>query len=80
MLHQDVDYHTNRGRCEVEAEMGAFLVCRELGLETDAYSFPYVATWANGEAKVVTAAADKALTCAREILEALELVSQLVAA
>ena len=31
----------------------AYLVCRELGLETDAYTFPYVATWAGGEVKVV---------------------------
>jgi antirestriction protein ArdC len=74
------DYHANRGRCEVEAESVAYLVCRELGLETDAYSFAYVATWAGGETKVVADAADKVLKCAREILEAHELASQLVAA
>ena len=61
ILHADptCDYHGNRDRCEVEAESVAYLVCRELGLETDAYSFPYVATWASGEVKVVTAAADR---------------------
>jgi antirestriction protein ArdC len=83
ILHSDpsCDYHANRGRCEVEAESVAYLVCRELGLETDAYSFPYVATWASGEVKVVTAAADRALRCAQEILEQAELVSaELVAA
>jgi DNA primase len=74
------DYHSNRGRCEVEAESVAYLVCRELGLETDAYSFAYVATWAGGDTRVVADAADKVLKCAREILEALEVASQLVAA
>lgn len=81
VLHSDptCDYHANRGRCEVEAESVAFLVCRELELETDAYSFPYVATWASGEVKAVTATADCALGCAREILEQLERASELVA-
>jgi hypothetical protein len=50
-------------------------VCCELGLETDTYSFPYVASWANGEVKVVTAAADRVLGCARGILEQLEAVA-----
>ena len=82
MLHADplLDYHGNRGRCEVEAESTAYLVCRELGLETDAYTFPYVATWAGGAVKVVTAAADAALKCAGEIVEALEMTRELVAA
>jgi antirestriction protein ArdC len=81
LLHSDpsCDYHANRGRCEVEAESVAYLVCRELGLETDGYSFPYVATWASGEVKVVTATADRVLGCAREILEQLERASELVA-
>lgn len=72
LLHEHADYHQNRGRCEVEAESVAFLVCAELGLSSDAYSFPYVATWAGGDAKVVTAAADTALRCAASILEAVE--------
>ena len=83
VLHSDpsCDYHANRGRCEVEAESVAYLVCEELGLETDAYSFPYVASWAVGEVKVVTAAAERALGCAREILEQLEpAAAELVAA
>jgi antirestriction protein ArdC len=82
-LHADplLDYHGNRGRCEVEAESVAYLVCRELGLETDAYTFPYVATRAGGAVKVVTAVADRALGCAREIVEQLEHASsELVAA
>ena len=72
LIHRDVDYHANRGRCEVEAESVAYMVCRELGLETDAYSFPYVSGWARGDLKVVTAAADAALKTAGAILAALD--------
>ena len=74
MLHQpgQVDYHANRERCKAGAESTAYLVCSELGLATDAYSFPYVATWAKGDRRVVTAAADKALACAGEIVAVLE--------
>jgi antirestriction protein ArdC len=73
MLHQpgQVDYHANRPRCEAEAESTAYLVCSQLGLASDGYSFPYVATWAAGDMHVVTAAADKALKCASEILDVL---------
>ena len=77
LLHADA----NRGRCEVEAESVAFLVCRELGLDTDAYTFPYVATWASGEVKVVATTANRVLGCAREVLEQLEAVaSEFIAA
>ncbi len=71
LLHVNVDYHGNRGRCECEAESVAYLVCGELGLTTDAYSFAYVTTWADGDAKVVMSAADAAKKCATRILEAL---------
>jgi hypothetical protein len=83
ILHSDpsCDYHGNRGRCEVEAESVAYLVCGELGLRTDAYSFVYVASWSSGEIKIVTAAADRALGCARQVLQQLEEASaELVAA
>ncbi len=83
ILHSDptCDYHANRARCEVEAESAAYLVCRELGLETNGYSFPYVASWAAGQVKVVTAAADRALGCARQVLEQIEATAaELVAA
>ena len=74
LLHQpnQIDYRSNRGRCEVEAESVAFLVCSELGLASDGYSFPYVATWAAGDMRTVTAAAEKALACASEIVSALD--------
>lgn len=76
LLHAEVDYHAERGRYEIEAESAAYLVCGELGLETDSYSFPYVGSWAAGDAKVVTATADRVLGCARGILEQLEQLEQ----
>ena len=81
ILHADTcDYHANRQRCEVEAGSVAFVVCRELGLETDVYTFPYVATWASGEVKVVANAAERVLGCARGILEELETIASDVVA
>jgi antirestriction protein ArdC len=70
LLHApgQIDYRDNRDRCEVEAESTAYLVCGELGLESDAYSFPYVAHWANGDLKVVAATADTAMKTADTIL------------
>jgi len=65
-------YFQCRGRSEVEAESVAFLVCRAAGLDTDGYTFPYVAGWANGETDVVRETADKVLSTARAILAALE--------
>jgi antirestriction protein ArdC len=73
LLHdpKNVDYHANRGRCEVEAETVAYLVLSELGLESDQYSWPYVAAWAEGDLKVVTATADNAIKTANSVLDAL---------
>jgi antirestriction protein ArdC len=79
ILHAGVDYLAERGRFEVEAESVAYLVCRELGLSTDSYSFPYTATWA-GSVKVVTETAETALRTAGETLAALVPAGELVAA
>jgi len=80
LLHapEAIDYGANRGRCEAEAESTAFLVCSELGIVSDAYSFAYVASWSKGDSKIVTAAADKAVKCANKIVEALEVAPTLV--
>ncbi|MGH8880620.1 MAG: ImmA/IrrE family metallo-endopeptidase, partial [Stackebrandtia sp.] len=43
------DALSHRGRAEVEAESVAYLVCAAAGLDTDGYSFPYVANWAGGD-------------------------------
>ena len=61
-------YIANRGRYECEAESVAYMVCDALGVASDAYSFGYVAHWSGGDPKVVEKAAERAMTCAREIL------------
>jgi len=43
------DEHHARPEMEVEAESVAFVVSSVLGLDTGAYSFPYVAVWAGEE-------------------------------
>ena len=63
---------THRGVLEVEAESVAYLVCRELALNTDAYSFGYLVSWSGGDAEVVRKTADKVIKTARTILEELE--------
>jgi hypothetical protein len=52
---------------EVEAESVAFLVTRELGLDSSAYSIPYVTGWAQGDTALVLATADRSVKVAREI-------------
>lgn len=48
ILHGGDEHHT-RSEMEVEAESVAFVVSSVLGLDTAAYSFPYVAAWAGAE-------------------------------
>jgi len=45
MLHEDVK---DRRLAELEAESTAYVVCASLGLNSEDYSFGYVATWAGG--------------------------------
>jgi antirestriction protein ArdC len=69
LLHPDTaGYFRCRGRAEVEAESTAFLVCRVAGLTTDGYSWPYIAHWSDGSAKVVQDVAGRVLEAARSIL------------
>ena len=60
-----------RGRGEVEAESVAYLVCSAAGLASDGYSFPYVAHWSGGDVAEVRAAAERSISCARHILDAI---------
>ena len=39
---------------EIQAESVAYMVCRELGIDSSGYSFEYVATWANQDMKTLT--------------------------
>lgn len=71
-LHDGSEYGAGcRGVAEVEAESVAYLVCGSLGVETRAYSFPYVVHWADGNVELVQATAARVIGCARQILERL---------
>ena len=40
---------SSRGSKEIQAESVAFIVASRLGLDTSAYSFPYIAGWSDGK-------------------------------
>ena len=54
--------------CELEAESVAYLVCDALSLDTSAYSFPYLAQWAEDPQELL-GAAQRACKVADTILE-----------
>ena len=62
-------YQVCRGRCEVEAESVAYLVCTEAGVDAGDYSLPYVARRADGDVVVIQQSAERVLTAARCIIE-----------
>ena len=53
MLHssasEDKEHPTDRRTKEVEAESIAFTVCKRYGLDTEDYSFGYIAGWSSGK-------------------------------
>ncbi|MEX2536363.1 MAG: ArdC-like ssDNA-binding domain-containing protein [Trueperaceae bacterium] len=67
LLH---DSTSDRVVAELEAESSAFLVCHQLGLDTSAYSFAYLAGWAD-TLETLIAAGDRACKAAEKILERL---------
>ena len=71
--HRFPDYainHQCRGQAEVEAESIAYLVTASAGLESAAYSVPYVTGWADGDASRLREAASHAITAAGRIIGA----------
>ncbi len=62
----------SREAAEVEVESVAFIVCDALGLDSGEYSFPYVTRWAEGSNELVRQTAERAIGCAKAILEGLE--------
>ena len=69
LLHDDTERTAlDRARAEVEAESTAYLVCATLGIETDDYSFPYLARWAQGDLELIRTTAERAISCTRRIL------------
>lgn len=66
----------SRPLLELEAESVAYVVCHNLGITTDDYSFGYVATWAGGdEARdAIKASGSRIQKAADQILTAIEAV------
>ena len=73
ILHskENVGYHS-RPEMEVEAESVAYIVCRALGVDTGVNSFPYVATWARSDTKLVEKCGTRIARASAQILEAFE--------
>lgn len=67
-----LEYAGCRGRCEVEAESVAYLVCQAAGLATDGYTWPYVASWSQGDPGVVRDTAGRVIETAHAIVAAME--------
>jgi len=76
ILHSELDRAgLTREVAELEAESVAFVVCDDLGVDSSAYSFGYIATWAGSSddaAKAISASAQRINRAARTILERLE--------
>ena len=74
LLHEDTERTLmDRARTEVEAESIAYLVCATLGIDTEDYSFPYLARWSQGDIDLIRATAERPISCARRILTELGL-------
>ncbi len=52
MLHE---HHENRALAELEAESVAYVVCANLGINSEDYTLGYVATWAGGGDEAIAA-------------------------
>ncbi|MEI6453214.1 MAG: ArdC-like ssDNA-binding domain-containing protein [Actinomycetes bacterium] len=65
--------HRSRDVKEIEAESIAHLTCASLGVQTDAYSFPYVARWSAGKLDLVRSTAEVVLHCAKKLANELRL-------
>jgi hypothetical protein len=55
----------------VEAESIAYLITGELGLDSSAYTVPYVTAWSGGDVDLITATAHRTLALARDLIDSL---------
>jgi antirestriction protein ArdC len=72
LLHERVE---DRALAELEAESTAYVVCRQVGLDSSDYSFGYVATWAGGGPEAILrikTSCDRIQRAATTILRSLE--------
>ena len=74
--HVELDHDTRtdvaRAIKEVEAESVAYLLAQTVGLDSDAYSVPYIANWSAGDIDTVQSAAEQILTTTKRLVTALE--------
>lgn len=61
---------SDRSVAEVEAETFSFLVLGLLGIDSGAYSFPYIARWADGDPTRVLALLERPSNLAHEVVRA----------
>lgn len=54
ILHDDAFADIPRAIKEVQAESVAYMVCKAIGIDSDDYSFEYVASWAQQDMKALT--------------------------
>jgi DNA primase len=71
LLHGD-EVVRSREIQEVEVESVAYVVCDALGLDTNDYSFAYVARWSDDSVELVKDTAERVTGCAKMILSQLE--------
>lgn len=77
MLHsstaEDKDHPTDRRTKEVEAESIAFTVCKKYGLDTEDYSFGYIAGWSSGkDAKELKASLERIKDTADKMITSID--------
>ncbi len=51
IMHSDAFIEIPRSIKEMQAESVAYMVCKQIGIDTDEYTFEYVASWASGDTK-----------------------------
>lgn len=75
MGHTDdmVEYSRHRDRMETEAESASYVVLAALGIDTGAYSVPYIASWSQGDAKIIAETATTVVKAAHATLSSFDL-------
>lgn len=75
LLHDPAHGQTmDRGHMELEAESVAYVVCEHLGIESDEYSFGYVAHWSEGKnaGDLIKTSGQRIQKAAEQIIEGLK--------
>lgn len=69
--HPDrLDYYAmHRGEAEVVAEAAAYIVCERVGLSSDPYTVPYLASWGNGDPEALRKLVKEAADVGRSIAD-----------